>query len=112
MQTRSVETTEGCTEDALSQGYAINLILSHVACPARALSLSSLAHFPLRWLLSQKESMWLRIRPSKETHLGKSHFPQSSWCAQYPSHVALPLSSVPQPPGQDQQPYEHTHPWI
>lgn len=32
-------------EDALSQGYAINLILSHVACPARALS--SLQFSPL-----------------------------------------------------------------
>ena len=58
----------GCSV-ALSEGFTVNLILSHTV---RLSLLPTLACFPLRYLLIKKEWVGLRTKSPKEALLGKS----------------------------------------
>lgn len=85
----------GCSV-APSEGFTVNLILSHTA----RLSLHpTLACFPLRFLLIKKTVGGAEDKAL----LGKNQCLKPSPGALHPSHTASPCSSVPRPPGQDQR---------
>lgn len=96
MQTRSVEMTEGYTEDALSQGYVINLILSPIASPARALSSPQFSPLPPEMTSQSKSVNVAENKAQQRRSLGQEPFSTALlMCPVSLTCCVTPLFSLP-----------------